>query len=189
MRWSQAWSGRSCRRGAYTLIEMLVILVVLGLAAALVVPAVGQADVLKVQSAVRTLVADITFAQSDAVAYQRRRAVLFDLEEESYTLAEVNGATIDPEVDALYDPSGPDDRWTVHLKRDPFGYTEIGSVAGPVVGEYPALIFDELGSPVSTPTGDEATEVVVVLVGSDQVFEVTVEAFTGRVRVERVLGP
>jgi len=54
-----------------------VTVVVLGIAGALIIPAMGQVDVLRAQAAVRTLVSDITFAQADAAATQERRAILF----------------------------------------------------------------------------------------------------------------
>src|SRR5688572_202575 len=74
---------------AYTLVEMLVVVAILGIAGALVIPSMGQAGVLRIHAAVRTLVSDLTFVQTDALAYQQRRAVIFDEDANSYTLAEV----------------------------------------------------------------------------------------------------
>ncbi|MBX3362550.1 MAG: type II secretion system protein [Phycisphaeraceae bacterium] len=48
---------------AYTLIEVLVVVTVLGIAAALVIPEMSSAHSLRVQASVRTIVSDITFAQ------------------------------------------------------------------------------------------------------------------------------
>ncbi len=62
------------RARAYTLVEVLVIVVILGILGTMVVPTVSPAAELRAQSAVRTLVSDITFAQSDAMAFQRARA-------------------------------------------------------------------------------------------------------------------
>ena len=75
---------------AYTLLEVLVVVTILGTAAAIVVPSMGSAGNLRVQTAVREVIADITFAQSDAVAYQTRRAIIF-FEGEGRT--RVEGAT------------------------------------------------------------------------------------------------
>src|SRR5205814_10625361 len=63
---------------AYTLIELIIVIAMLGLATAVVVPSIGSTDVLRVQSTVRTIVADINCAQSDALARQQGRAMVFD---------------------------------------------------------------------------------------------------------------
>jgi prepilin-type N-terminal cleavage/methylation domain-containing protein len=55
-------------RRAYTLVEMLITVVILAIAAALVIPSMGQTGVLRVQGALRMVVSDLTTAQSDAVA-------------------------------------------------------------------------------------------------------------------------
>jgi type II secretory pathway pseudopilin PulG len=170
------------------LIEILVVVAVLGIAGALVIPSMGQTDVLRVQSAVRAVVADISFAQSDAIAYQQRRALVFDLDmngdksDNGYTMCSVNGAVIDVENDALYDPQGPDGKYIVSLKDPRF--------AGSVIDEADFagtqnLIFDELGGPVAGPDSDVPTGGFIQITGMDQTFIIFVEAYSGRVRVEK----
>ncbi|QKK08326.1 MAG: prepilin-type N-terminal cleavage/methylation domain-containing protein [Planctomycetota bacterium] len=53
-------------RGAYTLVELLLVILIMGIAGALVIPQTSQAHVLRIHAAVRTLVADISYAQTDA---------------------------------------------------------------------------------------------------------------------------
>lgn len=174
-------------RGGYTLIELIVTIVILGIAGSLVLPTISSANVLRVHAAVRTVVADITFAQSDALAYQGRRAVVFDVENNTYTVVEVTGPVLDPEADALYDPSRPDQRMREDFSDRDFGDARL--VEADFDGDA-ALIFDELGGPVQTPDGDAPSSGGSVLIsGSGQVFRVSVEAYTGRVRVERISGP
>ena len=62
---------RTIQRSGYTLVEMLVTLVILGIAAAMLVPSLGAFGAIETQAAVRRLVSDIAFAQSEAVAHQR----------------------------------------------------------------------------------------------------------------------
>ena len=64
-------------RRSYTLIELLIVVTILGIAATMVVPRVLGKDRLTLQAAVRTLVADLSFAQSDALAQQEYRRVVF----------------------------------------------------------------------------------------------------------------
>ena len=76
MRFSTGFVHRRARR-AYTLVEILIVVAVLGIAGALVIPSMSQTGVLRIQAAVRTLVADMTFMQADAMAFQSRRVMVF----------------------------------------------------------------------------------------------------------------
>ena len=87
---------------AYTLIEILVVVVVLGICAAVAIPSMSSASVLRAQAAVRTLVSDITYAQSDALAFQVGRAILFDQANNSWKICEVRSTIIDPQTDLIY---------------------------------------------------------------------------------------
>jgi type II secretory pathway pseudopilin PulG len=161
-------------RSAYTLIEVLVLVVILGIAAALIVPNMRSTDVLRVQAAVRTVVSDITVAQSDAVAYQQGRAIVFYPADNRYVTVEVRGAQINPALDRL---------WETRFEGGEFGDSRLAAVdfMGGVT-----LIFDELGAPVTTPGGNNpAPTGSVVIEGSGQRFRVDVEGYTGRVTVTR----
>ena len=65
------------RLRAYTLIELLLVIALLGIAAAMVVPRLVGQDIMTVQAAVRLIMADLSFAQSDALAHQEMRRVHF----------------------------------------------------------------------------------------------------------------
>ncbi|MHC4827474.1 MAG: prepilin-type N-terminal cleavage/methylation domain-containing protein, partial [Planctomycetota bacterium] len=54
----------------YTLIELILVMALLALAAALLVPHLVGRDSLAVQAAIRLLIADLSFAQTDALANQ-----------------------------------------------------------------------------------------------------------------------
>lgn len=168
----------------YTLIEVLIVVVILGIAGAMVAPSMSQAGVLRIQSAVRTIVADITFAQMDALGYQEQRAIVFDIDNNEYTLVQVNGSTIDVDNDALYDIRGPGQRYRVSLNDEVFGGTVIESVD--FDGDN-VLIFDEIGGPVSTPGSSTLSQGgTIVLAGPLSRFRVEIAAFTGRVTVTRL---
>ncbi len=162
-------------RSGYTLVEMLIVVAVLGIAGSLVVPAFSQTDTLKVQGAVRTLVADIAIAQSDAIAFQRGRGFVFTTGESNsgYTIAEVNGNTLDVDLDGLE---------TRRIGGNQFGGAYISSVNLP----NGLLVFDELGGPVEGPGSDVAAATGwIEITGRGEVFRLTVEAYTGRVTVSR----
>lgn len=165
------------RRRAYTLVELLVVVAILGLAASVVGPAMGGVGVLRVQAAVRTIVADITEAQSDALASQRGRAIVFHPDENRWDVVEVNGAVLDPVLDLIR--SGA-------IRGADFGDSKL--VSADFDGDA-VLIFDEMGAPVTTPGGDTpGANGVIKVTGSAQEFTITVEAYTGRVSVKRTAG-
>lgn len=167
----------------FTLLELLCVIVVLGLAGAMIIPAMGETGILRVQGAVRMVVSDITFIQSDAVAFQERRAMVVDVANNSYALVAVPGETVDVENNILYDPTKPDGRYRVNLTDARFGDSRMTAAAfdGDSV-----LMFDALGGPVvdagSNAAGAGGT---ITITGMRQTFRVQVEAFTGRVRVTR----
>ncbi len=160
---------------AYTLVEMLIVVTVLGIAGTMVIPAFSGTDSLKVQGAVRTMVADIAVAQSDAVAFQRGRGIVFTTGETNsgYIVAEVNGGSLDTELDGLE---------TRRIGGNQFGNAFISGVNL----NNNQLVFDELGGPVESPGSDVAAATGwIEITGSGEVFRLTVEAYTGRVTVSR----
>lgn len=167
---------RSTRKG-YTLIEVLIVVTVLGIAASLSVPAFKQTGVFRVQSALRTIVSDITELQSDALAMQQGRAIVFDVEKGSYITCRVPGTSVDPTVDAIT---------TRKIGGTTYGDATFKNIN---FNNTATLIFDELGAPVAaagsnTPAADGSLEVV----GSGQVFRITVQGYTGRVMVTKISG-
>jgi len=182
----------------FTLIELLITVVLLGIAGALVIPSMSSTGGLRIQAAVRTVVADIAFVQSDAMAFQNRRAVVFGtvpqwddvtgawqfVEGNGYTLADVSGPELDLSVDAMADPDNPDRPFARDFGAD-------SRYAGALLtdaafNETSMLIFDELGGPVADLTGDDPGDGgTVTIEGGGDRYTVRVEPFTGRVTVDK----
>jgi len=170
--------------GGYTLVEVLVLVTVLGIAGALVIPQFEQTNVLREQAAVRTVVSDITYAQSDALAFQRGRAIRFDEALNEYTLIEVTGPALDPVNDALYAPHGPAQRYVVARNDERYGGVELDNVNFNGTDD---LIFDALGGPVTAPQSDVlSASGSLDIVGPVSTWRLTIAAFSGRVTVQRV---
>ncbi len=181
---------------AFTLIELLITVAVLGLAGALVIPAMTSTGALRVQSAVRTMVADMTFAQGDAMAFQSRRAIWFGkvplatssgwevVSGNGYVLTQVNGAELNLETDLIYDPGDPDRPLGRNFDDEMYGGATI--TAADFNGDV-LLIFDELGGPIAELDGpDPGNGGTVQVDGIDSSYLVTVLPFTGRITVERI---
>ena len=170
---------------AFTLLELLAVVAILGISAALLIPSMSQTGVLRVQAAVRTIVSDLTFAQSDAVAFQERRAVIFDTQHSTYRIVAVPGTTIDADHNTLYDPTKTGGLYIVNFNDDVFGGSRI------TTAEFDGgntLIFDGMGGPVASASSDDpGTGGTITVVGSDSTFRITVDAFTGRISASKVV--
>lgn len=174
-------------RRAFTLIELLIVVVLLGIAGMLVVPAMGSVGVLRIQAAVRTLVSDLTFAQGDAIAQQQRRAVVFDVPNNRYTLVQVVGGQINTDTGALYNPGNNGNRFEISFDDPQFAGATMASANFGSSTAPSTLIFDDMGSPAAAATGDTAgTGGAVRITGQGQTFDIIVEPFTGRVSVRRI---
>ncbi len=168
-------------RRAYTLVEMLIVVTILGIAGTMVLPSMQSLGVLRTQAAVRAVVADITYAQMDALGYQEPRAVVFDADANMYTLCEVVGESIDVEADALYDPKGPNERHRLLLDEERFGGAFISEIS---LNSGTALIFDEQGAPIAAPGSTTLSDGgSITITGPDSRFRIDIAAFTGRVTV------
>lgn len=164
------------RRHGYTLVEMLIVVTIMGIAGAMVVPTFSSTDVLRVQGAVRMLVADITVAQSDSIALQRGHGILFNMSPgtTSYTIAQVNGSTLDTNLDRITQRT---------IAGVDFGFCQFTSCTF----SSNMLVFDELGGPVSAPgSSTPAPAGYLQITGSGQTFRVNVEGYTGRCTVTTV---
>lgn len=179
--------GGGWRRRGYTLLELMVVLVLMGIAAALVVPNVRGSESIRIQTAVRAIASDIMYAQSDALAYQARRAVVFDPASNTYWIAEVSGDELDFDTQAMYKIDGPEQRFLVDIDQTSGGVAQL--ISADFDGEA-VLVFDELGGPVAGIDSDAPSAGGAIIIGSDDgtAYQLNVEPYTGRVTVERFGG-
>jgi len=180
-------SGGGLYRAGYTLLELMIVLVLMGIAAALVIPNVQGSESIRIQTAVRAIASDIMYAQSDALAYQSRRAIVFDAASNSYWIAEVSGDELDFDTDAMYKIDGPEQRFLVSIDRTS------GNAAQMVSADFDddsVLVFDELGGPVAGLDSDAPSAGgSIILSGQDgTAYQLNVEPYTGRVTVQKIGG-
>lgn len=177
-------------RFGYTLVEAAVVLVILGIAATLLIPRLAGRGDLEVQAATRQLVADISWAQCDAVAGQGYRRLHFFEDGRGWCLLHVDEATFEEAFDpasAVYanDPwrtrRGDGDLIVDFVADERFSEVMISDVS---LGGGRDLTFDRLGGTVSAP-GLGAGPGSISLTDGQAVWNVELSPITGAVVVNR----
>jgi prepilin-type N-terminal cleavage/methylation domain-containing protein len=92
---------RGCRRGwrgrrGFTLVEILAVVVILGIASAIIIPQIGSRDDMRVSAAARTIIADLTYAQNQAISSGQMVYVRFDLANNKYSVLSAVGSPDTP---------------------------------------------------------------------------------------------
>lgn len=175
-------AGRS-RANGYTLVEILVTITIMGIAGALVIPAVSSADALRSQAAVRQLISDLTFAQSDAIANQQQRAVVFDTATNSYAVHVVEAGVV---LDVIYDPFSPGKAYEIDFDDADYGKVKLDAVdCG--LNEPNILVFDEFGAPIDEPGGiTPMGQSTIDITDPRYRFRVTIDGMTGQISTDRI---
>jgi type II secretory pathway pseudopilin PulG len=180
---------------SYTLIELIMVMAVLALAAALLIPNLVGRDTMTVQAAVRLIIADLSFAQTDALANQQfRRIVIFD-DGSGYCLITVpdnNWVTPadldDPAVDYVFDPLGHMGRYIINFTEDDRFegvMIESADIDGLSIGDRPEITYDQLGGTV-VPGGAPGTGGNIVVTFNEERFRIDISAFTGKLTVTKL---
>lgn len=156
-------AGRPCPTGGFTLIELLIVIMILGISAAVVVPLAVDARGLQATSAARIVTADLQHAQNTAIAFQEPVIVQFQTGVETYRL-----------LDSTWTPL------THPITKDPYvvdfrsreGFTEVDIVSADF-GGVTYFEYDEMGAPSDPGT--------VTIRSGSHVYTIDVAAATGKV--------
>jgi prepilin-type N-terminal cleavage/methylation domain-containing protein len=179
-------------RTGFTLVEILTVVLILGIASAIIAPQIGSRNDLKVRAAARVLVADLLYAQNMAVARQGWYFVKFDAAAEEYRVMSGVGAgaadvtiqnpvTKDPFLVKM-GPGGNSRLADVRIKSAVFNGEDA------VYANQFTLAFDELGQPhvysYSQNLRNALLDGTVVLQCGPHEITVTVERYTGEIKVQ-----
>ena len=177
---------------AYTLIELLIVIAVLGIAGALLIPHLAYKDSLASQAAVRLIISDLSFAQSDALANQEFRRVYFYPDGSGYCILRVTEADFD-------DPFDPN---TANYIDDPLGV--VGDSGGYIVdfttrnrfdnvsinsvnfdGGNLYVTYDALGGTVITGNAP-GTGGQLRVQAADDIYQIDITPFVGKLTVTKI---
>ena len=169
---------RTLPRRGYTLIEVLVTVTIMGLAAAIVVPNMLQGGTLGVQAGARMIIADTLYAQNEAMAQNDARRVLFDPAGNNYTVQHHDGTAWVADRNPVLGGSSTNNYIIDFDTDNRFQGVEI--VSADFGGEQ-WIEFDDLGNPSSGGT--------VRIAFNEHRYDIRIAPFSGRLTVEAVPGP
>jgi len=150
--------------GGFTLAEIIVVVVIIGIAAAVIVPLVVDTGDMQATAAARMIAADLQYAQNQAITRQQDITVTFDAADNSYVVSNASGTLIHPITKKAYSVDFD--------TADGFGNLNVVSAS---FGGTGSVTFDELGSPGSAGT--------ITIQAGASVYTVSVTGATGRVTV------
>lgn len=153
--------------GGFTIVEIVIVVVIIGIAALVAVPMMSSAASLQIRSAANMISADLEYARSMAISRGQNYSVVFDKDADSYKIVDPLGATIQHPVKKGF-PYVIDFQNESRLNR-----VDISSA---VFDTDQTVVFDCLGSPDSGGT--------VILQADGTTKTVTVEPVTGFISIQ-----
>jgi len=173
------FASRRCR--AFTLIEILCVVVILGICSAVIIPQIGSRDDLRVSAAARVVVADVMYAQNRAISTQQKHFLNFSGQQ--YTLRSRISDTssmstvIHPITKSDYITGFGTSPSTSGLEGCTLNNWSFGSGIN-------VLGFDELGAPFAYNSSTGAitaltTAATIQVRCGSQIVTISIEPFTG----------
>lgn len=163
----------------FTLIELIVVVVILGIAAFLTVPLVSNAADMQARAAANRIAADLDYAKGMAITHQRAYAVIFDPSGESYEIH------VDPDgADTVIDHPVNPGNFVVDFSTDR-NFSRVDIVDADFDSHISnAITFDYLGSPHSGKVANNPMNSGQITLQADN-FTITVdiEPVTGYVTI------
>ncbi len=175
-------SGRALGRG-FTLIELLILVAVLGIAGGMLVPYLSNVTDFETEAAARQIAADLTFAQSDAVAHQTSRRVWFETDGSGYRIL---ASPFDYDADVIYSPTqGNGSGLFIVNFQTQVRFRNTMIIEPTFDGSNNFVTYDELGGPIADD-GSPGAGGSLKVSGDGGQFQIAIAPFTGRVTVSAV---
>ena len=163
--------------GGFTMIEIMLVVVILGILASLAVVMSAGGEGVETMLAARAVANDLQWAQSEAQRRQHTISVTFDTSEGSYTFADVT----EPSDAVVHKITGTNEVVLSQMLNIDSVDMNSASFRGS-----PPIAFDALGNP--TYVGGSGNNSRVILQGGDVTVTVTVAPVLGTVTTEKSTG-
>ncbi len=160
-------------RHGFTMIEMVVVMAILAIAAAIVVPMMSSAGAMQVRAAVNMVAADLEYAKSMSVSRGQRYSVVFDKTNETYRIIDDSGTTIPHPIKKGF-------LYTINFRADS-RLSQVDIFDANFDGT-DRVSFDYMGSPFNG-TGTPLNSGVVTLRAGGVTRTINVEPVTGYVSI------
>jgi prepilin-type N-terminal cleavage/methylation domain-containing protein len=172
------------RRG-FTLVEILCVVVILGIASAVIIPQIGTRDDLSAAAAARVVMSDLMYAQNRAIAMQKKHYVQFSGQQ--YFLYDQAPPTTPNATLTITQPV------TKGSYMQTFGAANTSlsnaSLGTPNFNGLTTLAFDEMGSPYSYNTATTALTALsnagtISVTNGTITLRISIEPYTGEATVQ-----
>jgi prepilin-type N-terminal cleavage/methylation domain-containing protein len=169
------------RRSGFTLVEILMVVIILGIASAIIVPQLSTRDDLRVAAAARQVMADLIYAQNAAITKQQQHLIVFDTTTQTYTIKSGSWPGT-----AVTHPMSLGNYAVTFGPTSPQGFQKITLTSADFGTAATTLGFDPLGTPLRIASDGTATTMtsgsIVVTCGTFP-LTISVHAYTGELTV------
>lgn len=156
---------------AFTLVEIIIVVVIIAIAAMVAIPLVGSAAGIQIRSAANMIAADLEYAKSLAISKGQNFSVVFDKNTDSYRIEDKDGNVVPHPVKKGFD-------YIIDLRKH-LDKVDIVDVSFDATSE---IKFDYLGSPYNG-NGNPLANGLVSLQADASTAAVSVEPVTGFISV------
>jgi type II secretion system protein H len=158
----------------FTLIEILVVVVIMAIAAMIAVPLFSSAGVIQLKTAADLIAADLEYAKSMSITKGQRYSVLFDKTAESYAVKQPDG-TIAPH------PVNIGSNYEVNFSTDSrLNQVDIFDVSFDGGSE---VKFDSIGNALDAAGGSLSSDGTIVLQADGETKTIRVRRKTGYISI------
>ena len=169
----EAENGLHISRKGFTLVEVIIVVVILSIAAMMAIPMMSSAGSVQIRSAADAIAADLEYARSMAISRQRMYSVVFDIGNESYQIQDDTDTVIKHPVKRGFD-------YIIDFKNDNrMKKVDIFSVNFDGTA---AIKFDYLGSPYDGG-GNPLNSGNITLRADGSTVIITIEPVTGFISI------
>jgi len=160
--------------GGFTLVELIIVIVIISIAALTAIPMMSSAASVQIRSAANMLTADLEYAKSMSISRGQKFSVVFDKDAESYRIEDQDGNVIPHPVKKGFG-------YVIDFQND--GRLNKVDIVDADFDATSVVKFDYLGSPYNgnnTPLNGG----VISLQAGGTTTTVTVEAVTGFISIQ-----